>query len=76
MAKLTEFVTPTGTRGNILSVSSWLSLILGGVAFLIALATAQKIVGMVPSNPVLDTKIEPLISQPSTGGVPIMHVGM
>ena len=72
--KLTEFVTPTGTKGNLLSVSSWLSLIIGAVVFLIVLATGQEIVRRIPKNPVLDNQIEPLITQPQTGGVPVIHV--
>ena len=62
--KITEFVTPTGAKGNLLSVSSWLQLILGAFVFFIVLATGQKMVSYVPKNPVLDTTFEDTINRP------------
>jgi hypothetical protein len=46
MAKLTEFVTPTGAHGNLMKPMSLLPMITGGVVFLGVLAVAAKIFGM------------------------------
>lgn len=47
MAKLGEFVTPTGARGNLANPSSLLPMVLGGVVFLAVLGAAAKLFGMV-----------------------------
>jgi hypothetical protein len=47
MAKLTEFVTPTGQRGNLMQPMSLVPMILGGVVFLAILGAAGKLFGMV-----------------------------
>jgi hypothetical protein len=47
MAKLTEFVTPTGARGDLTRPASLLPMVLGGVVFLAVIGAAAKLFGMV-----------------------------
>jgi hypothetical protein len=72
-ANFGQFTTPTGQTGNIFSVGSWLSLILGVIVFLVAIATGQKLVGYIPRNPVLDTSIEDPINRPIAQTGPIIE---
>lgn len=59
MAKLTDFKTPTGQSGNILSVSSWSQMILGSAVLFMTVAIGQNLVGKVGSRtPFLDTQID------------------
>lgn len=62
------FTTPTGQKGNIFSISSWASMIIGVMVFLIAFAMGQnftaRLGGMVP----VDTTIDPIIKTPATSG--------
>lgn len=65
MAKLTdaEFM---GVKGNILDVSSWLKIILGGFMVLIAFATSQNLVKKVSGVvPYMDGNIDPIIHRPT-----------
>jgi hypothetical protein len=63
--KLTEFTTPTGQKGNLLSPSSWINMIIGVVVFLIAIAIGQNMVQKVGSKLPIDTTIDPFIRQPA-----------
>lgn len=47
MAKLTEFVTPTGQRGDLMRPMSLVPMVLGGVVFIALLGAAGKLFGMV-----------------------------
>lgn len=42
MAKITDFETPMGTKGNILKPSTWVPLILGSLVLLITFSAAEK----------------------------------
>jgi hypothetical protein len=64
MAKMTEFVTPTGARGNLLSPSSWIQMILGVIVFLVAFAIGQNITQKASSKLPFDTTIDPIVKQP------------
>jgi hypothetical protein len=46
MAKLTEFVTPTGQRGNLLHPMTLVPMVIGGVVFIAVLGAAGKLFGM------------------------------
>lgn len=47
MAKLGDFQTPTGQRGNLLSPKTWLGLILGALALMISFGVASVLYGKV-----------------------------
>lgn len=44
--KLTKFQTPTGQTGDILNISDWTKMVLGGVVLLSSLSLAQRLGGM------------------------------
>lgn len=54
MKNLTDFQTPTGAKGNILSVSSWLSMILGTVMLFVTLGIGQNIARKVDGKAGID----------------------
>lgn len=64
MAKMTEFQTPMGARGNLLSPSSWIQLILGAVVMIITFAVGQNITKKVGSKLPIDTQPDPFFSTP------------
>lgn len=64
MAKITDFTTPTGQHGNLLSPSSWIQMILGVIVFLIAFAIGQNITQKAGSKLPFDTQIDPIVKQP------------
>lgn len=65
MAKLTDFKTPTGATGNLLSPSSWLQLILGTVVLLVTFAVGQNLVQKGSQKLPFDTTIDPVVKMPS-----------
>lgn len=42
MAKITDFETPMGTKGNILKPGTWIPLILGSLVLLVTFSAAEK----------------------------------
>lgn len=64
MAKLTDFQTPTGAKGNILDPSSWISLILGSLVLIVTFALGQNVVQKLGSKVPFDTTIDPLVKTP------------
>lgn len=59
MAKLTDFKTPTGATGNLLSPSSWLQLIVGSAVLIITFAMGQNLANKVGGRvPFVDSTIE------------------
>lgn len=65
--KLGDFTTPTGAKGNVFSLGSWMDLVLGVIVFLVVVATGQRVVQAIPANKVIDTRIEPLTNAPVSG---------
>lgn len=67
MAKLTDFQTPTGAKGNLLDPSSWLALILGSAVLLITFAMGQNVASKISGRvPMLDSTIEkPYVDRPA-----------
>lgn len=75
MAKLTDFVTPTGQKGNLLSPSSWVQMILGVIVFLVAFAIGQNIKEKASARLPFDTTIDPIIKQaPVVSGAPMKQI--
>lgn len=69
MAKLTDFKTPTGTKGNILNPGDWISLILGGVVLIFTFAASQNVAKLVGGKvPYADSTIDPLWEQKQPQG--------
>lgn len=66
MAKLTEFTTPTGAKGNLFSPSSWVSLIIGTVVFLLTFALGQHALQKIGNKIPVNTTIDPLVKQNMT----------
>lgn len=64
MAKLTDFTTPTGAKGNILDPTSWFSMILGSLVLIVTFALGQNLVQKVGSKVPFDTTIDPLVKTP------------
>jgi hypothetical protein len=65
MAKLTDFQTPTGAKGNILHPSDWLSLIVGSAVLFLTVGVGQHLANKVGSR-VPDTSInQPWQSAPA-----------
>jgi hypothetical protein len=68
MAKLTQFTTPTGGKGNILNPMDWLGYILGAMVLIITFAVGQnfanKVGGRVPG-------VDATIEQPWKSPVPV-----
>jgi hypothetical protein len=58
VAKLGEFQTPTGAKGNILNPGDWLGLIVGAVVLIITFAVGQNLAGKVGSRLPIDTRID------------------
>lgn len=59
MAKLTDFETPTGVKGNLLNPTDLLKMVLGGFVMIFTFAAAQNLAGKVSSRvPAIDTTIE------------------
>lgn len=56
MAKLTDFQTPTGAKGNLFSPGDWGSLILGSAVLFLTVGVGQHIAGKVQGR-VPDTQI-------------------
>lgn len=58
MAKLGQFQTPTGAKGNIFSLDSWVSMIVGAVVLIVTFAIGQdlakKIGGVAPVDTTVD----------------------
>lgn len=75
LAKITDFTTPLGVKGNLLSVSSWLNVILGAVVLIIGFAIGQTATGWIGRKvPAIDTTIDPIIRQPATSNAPVREV--
>jgi hypothetical protein len=68
MAKLGEFQTPTGAKGNILNPGDWLGLIVGAVVLIITFAVGQNLAGKVGSRLPIDTQVD----QPWTSPIPVV----
>lgn len=67
MAKLTDFETPTGAKGNLLNPMDLMKLVLGGVVFIFAFATAQNVAGKISGKAsFIDTTIEKPYRDPVT----------
>ncbi len=58
MAKLGEFQTPTGAKGNILNPSDWLSLVVGAVILIITFALGQNLAGKIGGRLPIDTTVD------------------
>lgn len=59
MAKLTEFQTPTGAKGNILDPSSWVQMILGSAVLFLTLAIGQNVANRASGKaPFLDSRMD------------------
>lgn len=59
VAKLTNFTTPTGQKGNILDPKDWMSMILGVMVLLVTFALGQKFTGVLGEKAsFVDTSIE------------------
>lgn len=59
MAKLTDFTTPTGVKGNLFDLQSIWGLILGTVVLLATFAMGQNVANKVSGKvPLVDTQIE------------------
>lgn len=71
MAKLTDFQTPTGAKGNILSVSSWVSMILGTVMLFVTLGIGQNLARKVDGKGPIDSSVE----YPFSTGAPVQQNG-
>lgn len=57
--KLTDFQTPTGATGNLLSPASWLQLIIGSAVLLITFAMGQNLASKIGGKvPFVDSQIE------------------
>lgn len=65
MAKLTDFKTPMGASGNLLSPTSWIQLIIGAFVFLLTFAIGQNLLQKAGSKLPIDTQIDPLINRPA-----------
>lgn len=65
MAKLTDFTTPTGAKGNILDISSWSQMILGSMVLLATFAIGQNFLNKASSKIPIDTQIDPIVKMPS-----------
>jgi hypothetical protein len=63
--KLTEFQTPTGAKGNLLSPASWLQLIIGSAVMIATFAMGQSFLKRVGTKLPIDTQIDPIISVPN-----------
>jgi len=63
-----EFVTPTGQKGNIFNLSSWASMIIGVMVFLVAFAMGQNFTAKLGRLAPIDTTIDPIVKQPTTSG--------
>lgn len=57
MAKILDFTTPTGQKGNLLNVGSWLQMVIGVVVFLITLALGSKLFSTVETKTGYDFQI-------------------
>jgi hypothetical protein len=55
----------TGKEMSILDLNGWISKILGVVMLFIVFAAGQNLAGKVGSKLPVDTKIDPIISQPT-----------
>lgn len=70
IANILDFTMPTGAKGNMLSVKSWLSLILGSFMLLITFALGQSLKNMFAKKFTgIDTNIESIIKDPVTAQV-------
>lgn len=58
MAKLTDFTTPTGVKGNILDVKSWAGMILGTVVLFATLGIGQNIAKKLDGKGPIDTSVD------------------
>lgn len=74
MAKLTDFTTPTGQKGNILQPSSWLPLITGAMMFLLTFSLGQWIFNgfIKPKSPA--GGIDPIVDRPQAVNNPVGEV--
>ena len=63
-----EYTTPTGSKGNIFSISNWAQLIIGVMVFLVAFAMGQSLTARVGSMLPIDTTIDSVVKQPQVGG--------
>jgi hypothetical protein len=66
MAKITDFETPTGQKGNLFSPMTWIPLITGSLVLLATFSAAQKLGGAIGNKiPLIDsTPNSPWQSQP------------
>lgn len=67
MAKLTDFQTPTGAKGNLFDITSWTSLILGTVMLFVTLGIGQNVARKLDGKGPLDTSVE----YPFSTGAPV-----
>jgi hypothetical protein len=67
VAKLTDFTTPTGVKGNLFDLAGLWSMILGALVFLVVLAFGQKLGAKVSSvAPIIDSTPDQLFDQKVT----------
>lgn len=67
MAKLGEFQTPTGAKGNILNPTDWLSLVVGAIVLIVTFALGQNLASKMGSKLPIDTTID----QPWASPMPV-----
>jgi hypothetical protein len=67
MAKMTDFTTPTGVKGNIFDLTSMWNMILGTAIFLFVFSTGQNLAKRVSDKvPAVDTRPDQPWSSPVT----------
>jgi hypothetical protein len=65
VAKLGNFQTPTGAKGNVFDVSSWFSLIVGAIVLILTFALGQNLANRIGASvPGVDSSIDRPWSQP------------
>lgn len=67
--KLTDFQTPMGQQGNLFSLTSWTSMILGTVVLIATFGIGQSIAQKLNGKGPIDTDIEPIFKNPAANVV-------
>ena len=65
VTNILDFTTPTGAKGNVFSIKSWVSLILGSFMLLVTFAMGQSLKNAFAKKfTMVDTNIESIIKNP------------